>query len=135
MDTKNAKLAIVTDDGMTVSSHFGRAPYYEVITFADGVVKQRERREKHSPHAMMEQHGDGHQHHGGDHDLMLAPVLDCQVVVARGMGQGAYTHLASNGFEVYLTDLRTIDEVAQAIASGTLHHNDARIHHKDHAHN
>ena len=134
MDTRNTRLAVVTDDGMTVSSHFGRAPYYEILTTKDGIVTQRERREKHSPHATMEGQGSGHQHHAGNHSLMLAPIRDCQIVVARGMGLGAYEHLTSDGFAVFLTDLRTIDEVAQSAASETLDHNDARIHHRDHTH-
>ena len=36
MDLRNASIAIVTDDGVTVSSHFGRARFYEVVTLSDG---------------------------------------------------------------------------------------------------
>ena len=134
MDVRNAKIAIVTDEGTTVSSHFGRALHYEVLTFHDGQIAQRERREKFSPHARGEGEGMQHQHHEGNHGTMLAPIRDCQIVVARGMGNGAYMHLTSDGFTVYLTDLHTIDEVANAIATGNLHHNEGRVHHKDHAH-
>ena len=35
MDTTNIKVAFVTDDGTTISQHFGRARYYEVLTVAN----------------------------------------------------------------------------------------------------
>ena len=46
MDFKNSTIAIATDDGETVSSHFGRARFYEVLNFSDGKVTKRERRKK-----------------------------------------------------------------------------------------
>lgn len=139
MDIRNAKIAIVTDEGNSVSSHFGRAPYYEVLTFQDGKVTNRERRDKFAPHHAHE--GDGHHHHGEhDHDhghrhqSMVESIRDCQVVVARGMGNGAYEHLTRAGLATVLTSLHTIQEVADAVASGSLEHQPTRIHHKhDHA--
>ena len=40
------KIAAITDDGQTISQHFGRAPYYVVVTVEDGKVVQHEQREK-----------------------------------------------------------------------------------------
>ena len=134
MDIQNAKIAVVTEEGTTISSHFGRAQYYEVLTFQDGKLVHRERREKFAPHGMGEGHGAAHQHHGGKHETMLEPIRDCQVVIARGMGDGAYAHLTSGGFTTLLTDLHSIDEVVSAVASGTLQHDARRVHHKQHAH-
>ncbi len=85
------KIAAVTEDGVTISQHFGRAPYYVVLTVEDGQVVGREQREKVA-------HGrgaDGHVHvegqaHGFDaasqdtHGRMAAPIADCQVLLARG---------------------------------------------------
>jgi len=136
MDIRNAKIAIVTDEGTTVSSHFGRAQFYEVLTFKNGAVVQRERREKFSPHSMSEGEGQeqGHHDHGHKHETMLAPIRDCQVVIARGMGDGAYVHLTSEGFTTFLTELHSIDEVANAVTSGNLQHDDRRVHHREHTH-
>jgi len=44
------KIAIVTDDGQSISAHFGRARAYAVITVEDGVVVGREIRPKAAPH-------------------------------------------------------------------------------------
>ena len=44
------KIAIVTEDGHTVSQHFGRAPYYAVLTVEGGLIVARELRPKTGPH-------------------------------------------------------------------------------------
>ncbi len=134
MDFKNAVIAIVTDDGTTVSSHFGRALFYEVITFADGKAVRQERREKagHHSFASEERHDDDGHHHGESHQrrhqTMLSPVLDCAAVISRGMGQGAVDHLRQSNLVPVLTGLHTIDEVIKAVAEGSLDHDARRIH-------
>jgi hypothetical protein len=35
------KIAAITDDGITISQHFGRAPYYMVLTIENGEILQR----------------------------------------------------------------------------------------------
>ncbi len=92
------KIAIVTDDGRAVSAHFGRARSYAVLTVEDGVIVGRELRPKFAPHLLGEpepEHLAGVPH-GTDpasqmrHDQMAAAIADCQVLIAGGMGQGAY---------------------------------------------
>ena len=46
MENKTLSIAIATDDGITISQHFGRAMYYEVLSIENGKVVKRERREK-----------------------------------------------------------------------------------------
>ena len=129
MDLMNAAVAIATDDGATVSSHFGRAVYYEVIRLEGGKVVARERREKAGHHSFgPEGSGHGEHDHEHRHRTMVSPVLDCQAVVVRGMGQGAVEHLRQANLVPVLTGLHTIDEVIAAIASGSLDHDPRRIH-------
>ncbi len=40
------KIAVITENGKTISQHFGRAPYYLVFTIEDGKITNREMREK-----------------------------------------------------------------------------------------
>jgi predicted Fe-Mo cluster-binding NifX family protein len=132
MDFKNAVIAIATDDGTTVSSHFGRAPFYEVLNLSDGKVLKRERREKAGHHSFGQTEGE-HGHHDGEasdqrHQTMVSPITDCQAVIVRGMGQGAVEHLRKSNLTPVLTSLHTIDEVISAIANGSLDHNPLRIH-------
>jgi predicted Fe-Mo cluster-binding NifX family protein len=137
MDLKNSTIAIATDDGETVSSHFGRARYYEVLNFSDGKVTKRERREKAGHHSFGQAEG-GHTHHDeGNHNheeheqrhqTMVSPVLNCQAVIVRGMGQGAVEHLRRANLLPVLTGLHTIEEVIGAIATGSLDSDPNRIH-------
>jgi predicted Fe-Mo cluster-binding NifX family protein len=131
MDWKNAKIAVATEDGSTVSSHFGRAPLYEVIRLVDGIVAGRERREK-----VGHDHFIGGEEQGGvdgagreiRHRTMLSPIVDCQALVARGMGEGAVNHLRRANILPVLTGLRTIEEVLTAIHEGSLESDPSRIH-------
>ena len=59
------KIAAITDDGKTISAHFGSAPKIAVIEVEDGQVIGRELRDKpgHShEHGHDHDHGHGHQH-------------------------------------------------------------------------
>jgi predicted Fe-Mo cluster-binding NifX family protein len=44
------KIAVVTEDEVTISQHFGRAPYYMVYTVEGGKVTEKERRDKAGHH-------------------------------------------------------------------------------------
>ncbi len=122
------KIAIATEDGRTVSRHFGRAPYYAVLTVEDGAVVARELRPKFSPHMAggePESHG-GSGPHGTDpasqarHDQMAGAVADCAAMIAGGMGQGAYDRFAALGVRPVVTDLADVDAAALAFARGEL---------------
>ena len=51
---------------------------------------------------------------------MLTPILDCQVLLAGGMGQGAYDGLKQAGVQPILTDIRDIEQAVKAYLDGTL---------------
>ena len=129
------KIAAVTEDGVTISQHFGRAPYYVVLTVVDGQVVGREQREK-GAHG---QGADGHVHvegvaHGFDaasrdtHGRMAAPIADCQVLLARGMGMGAHASLQQAGIRPIITTIANIEEAALQAANGTIIDHQERLH-------
>jgi len=137
MDTANIKVAFVTDDGTTISQHFGRARYYEVLTVANGAVTDRERREKAGHHTFAggdhqhEHHGAGHgldEHSRGKHHTMTENVLDCQILVARGMGFGAYQHITDAKLKPIITHTTIIDDAVREIISGTIINHEERLH-------
>jgi predicted Fe-Mo cluster-binding NifX family protein len=124
------KIAAVSDDGVTLSAHFGRAPLFVVVTVEDGRIVSQEIREKFtSPHSR-EQRGLGQgmgRHLGGScgasqsrHARMVGAISDCEVLLARGMGAGAYQHLLEAGIRPILTDLARIDDAVQAYLEGRL---------------
>jgi predicted Fe-Mo cluster-binding NifX family protein len=125
------KIAVVTDDGINISQHFGRAPYYSVFTVENGKVVSHEKRNKAGHHTgeSHDCHEDQSCHdekHGMDaasqtkHAGMISNILDSQVLIAGGMGYGAYESLKSNGIEPIITDVETMDEAVQLYLDGTL---------------
>jgi predicted Fe-Mo cluster-binding NifX family protein len=134
------KIAAVSDDGVTISQHFGRAPYYVVITIESGKIIAQEKRDKlgHShfagePHAH-EAHGPGSKGHGfnaasqSKHQRMASAIADCEVLLARGMGAGAYESLRQSGIRPFFTDIPTIGAAVQAYLEGRLVDHTERLH-------
>jgi len=123
------KIAAITDDGKTISQHFGRAPYYLVATVENGQIIDRELREKlghahfvNEPHES-ENHG---QQHGMDpashnkHLQMAETISDCQALLCRGMGRGAYDSMQQFGVRPVMTDIVFIDDGVMAYAEGNI---------------
>ncbi len=122
------KIAAVTDDGVTIHSHFGQAPYYIVLTIDNNQIVAREQRAK-PAHS----HGAHHEHQhgaGGDtHAQGMAEVIaDCQILLARGMGQPAYAALLAAGIQPILTERQSIDDAVNAYLRGELTHRIERVH-------
>lgn len=131
------KIAVVTDDKKNISAHFGRAQYYVVFTVEDEKVTGDETRPKanHSQFAGEEHHHSEHgESHGMDpgsqrrHSLMMETINDCQVLMARGMGQGAHNNLKELGIKPVLTDIQDIREAVDAYLAGKLIENLSRVH-------
>jgi len=133
------KIAAVSVDGVTISQHFGRAPFYVVVTVEDSKIVSREQHDKlghahfaNEPHE--EAHGSDPRGHGFDpaaqnrHARMAAAIGDCQVLLARGMGAGAYQSMEQAGIRPILTDIPTIDAAVQAYLDGSIADHTERLH-------
>ncbi|HPC05741.1 MAG TPA: NifB/NifX family molybdenum-iron cluster-binding protein [Anaerolineaceae bacterium] len=125
----NMKIAAITDDGQTISQHFGRAPYYLVLTIEEGKIVQREMREKMGHSHFAEQHGAGEAQgagHGMDadshdkHVSMATAIADCKALLCGGMGMGAYESMRQLNIQPVVTDIVDIDEAVQAFIDGKL---------------
>lgn len=134
------KIAVISDDGTTISQHFGRAPYYVVVTVEGGKVANKERRDKAGHHTFAGQdeahHGPGgcHGPHGFDaaaqskHAGMISNIIDSQVLIAGGMGMGAYQSLKNQGIETIITDVTGIDEAVKLYLENRLPNLQERLH-------
>ncbi len=131
------KIAAISEDGTTISQHFGRAPYYVVLTVENGKVVSKEKRDKAGHHTF-----GGGQHpetvpgerHGFDagaqsrHAAMAHSIDDCKIVIAGGMGWGAYESLKSRGIETVVTDVEDIEEAVKLYLQGKLPNLMERLH-------
>jgi predicted Fe-Mo cluster-binding NifX family protein/quercetin dioxygenase-like cupin family protein/DNA-binding XRE family transcriptional regulator len=123
------KIAVITDDGKTISQHFGRAPYYLVLTIEEGKIVNREMRDK-LGHNQFSAGSNLEEHHGADHGMdpgshnkhvsMAETIADCKAVLCGGMGMGAYESMRHLHIQPVVTDLHDIDAAAQAFIDGKL---------------
>jgi predicted Fe-Mo cluster-binding NifX family protein len=119
------KIAAVSEDLSTVAQHFGRAPYYVVVTVEGGVVVGRETRAKASHRDFA---GGADPGPGAKHQAMSQVIADCSALLAGGMGSGAFAALRSAGIEAVLTDEADIDAAAVRYARGDLPNLADRVH-------
>jgi predicted Fe-Mo cluster-binding NifX family protein len=134
------KIAAVSEDGLTISQHFGRAPFYIVATVEDRKIIARETRDKMGHNQFS---GEAHAEHIGEadprghgydpaaqnrHARMVASIADCDILLARGMGAGAYESIKQAGIRPILTDISSIDEAVQAVISGQITDHTERLH-------
>lgn len=123
------KIAVITDDGKQISQHFGRAPYYLVLTIEEGKITEREMRAKLGHHQFSSQ-AVPETHHGGDHGRddvshnkhvsMAETIADCQALICGGMGMGAYESMRRLNIQPLVTDMSDVDEAVQAFLDGKL---------------
>jgi predicted Fe-Mo cluster-binding NifX family protein len=123
------KIAAITDDGNTISQHFGRAPYYMVMTIENGQIVNRELREKlghtHFANDPHESEQPGQPHGFGPeaedrHNRMATAITDCEALLCRGMGMGAYESMKARGIRPVVTDIASIDEAVKAYIDGQI---------------
>jgi predicted Fe-Mo cluster-binding NifX family protein len=123
------KVAAITDDGKNISLHFGRAQYYLVVTVENGVIVDRELREKmghahfsnqpHEEDAPGVPHGMGPASHN-KHVQMAESIVDCEALLCGGMGMGAYQSMQSRGIKPVVTEISDIDQAVLAYANQTI---------------
>jgi predicted Fe-Mo cluster-binding NifX family protein len=138
MEEHRMKIAAITEDGKTISQHFGRAPQYMVVTVEEGRILQRELRDKLS-HAHLKDEDHGHHDEAGAphgfgpaadnrHGRMAEAIADCEALLCRGMGQGAYENMKSRNIRPVVTDIIDIDEAVAAYISGQIVDHVERLH-------
>ncbi len=133
------KIAIVSEDGVTISQHFGRAPFYVVVTVENGKIVSHETRNKlgHAHFSGLHEqqsHETDPRGHGFDpaaqnrQAQMAAAILDCEVLLVRGMGMGAYESMKQANIRLIVTDVANIDEAVQEYLAGRLKDHLERLH-------
>jgi len=131
------KIAAITEDGINISQHFGRAPLYVVVNVEDGKPVSKETRAKAGHHTFAGHHypplapGERHGYDSGSqvrHTSMAETISDCQVLIAGGMGWGAYESLKSRNIEPIVTDVSSIDKAVELYLAGQLLNLMERLH-------
>jgi predicted Fe-Mo cluster-binding NifX family protein len=116
------KIAVPTQDGSSISDHFGRSKSFLVFEVEEGKIADCSlRANQFTAHAQGECHDDhGHgQPHG--HDEIVEALKDCEAVLCYGMGRRAAAALEEGGIRAFVLGQRlTPQEAVQQFVAGRL---------------
>ena len=121
------KIAFVTDDGKTITQHFGRAGKYLVVDVEDKKEVSRELRDKFGhthfakpghDHSLPPDHGSAENHQ--KHIQMMDAIMDCDVIICGGMGRGAFMSITSLDKDVFMTSTLDIGVALTGYLNGEL---------------
>jgi predicted Fe-Mo cluster-binding NifX family protein len=134
---KIVKIATASDNGTSISQHFGRALYFVIFKAKDGKIIDQEIRSKAVHHDVDEKlkptsiHG-CHHGYGANanikHKGMIKTISDCQVLIAGGMGWGAYESVKNNNIDVVITNVIDINKAVKLYLEGKLPNLMHRLH-------
>ena len=109
------RIAVPTDDGVTLSEHFGRSTAFLIFELENGQITKRETRPE----------GDGGCQHGGgeghSHAGIATALAGCDVVLCGGMGWRVAEALKAVGISpVPGSASGSAEELVAAYAAGSL---------------
>ena len=132
------KIALVSDDKQTISKHFGRAENYVVISLDQNRITDRKLIPKLDSCHSSGHHRGRHEHNSKgsgfgrrstlNHQQLFNDIKDCDILVTRGMGQGAYLDLQQLGIRPIVTDIADIEDAVQAVLDDTIINHVEKLH-------
>ncbi len=106
------KVAIATDDKVSISHHFGRTLGFRVFEIKDNKIIKEEYRQN-----IGKSNG---QCGSCDHSSMITNIKDCNLVICYGMGQGIYNDLVKNNIMAVITEEHTVEDAINCLIKDDL---------------
>ena len=116
------KIALPTNDGVTISEHFGRSASFLIFEIENGQIKSRELKTNGMEHSHAQGACDHHSAESKPHSHagILATLDGCQLVICAGMGQRAADALKACGTQILFTSLPSAEAAVSAHLAGKL---------------
>lgn len=116
------RVAVASQDGGSISPHFGRCAYFIIFETEEGKVLRKELRENtHTSHGAGNCHTPGHGDQPHSHAAVVQALQDCQAVLCYGMGWRAADELTQNSIQPVIVDRkRPPEEAVSLYAQGNL---------------
>jgi len=123
------KIAIPTDDKITICPHFGRTSGFMVFKIEGRKVVDSEYRPntftghargQQQPHLHADHHEMHKQPHQHSHSGVYNALGDCHIVIAKGMGRRLYVDLEEWKIQVFITKESDINTALEAFLNNTL---------------
>jgi predicted Fe-Mo cluster-binding NifX family protein len=116
------RIAVPTNDGTSISDHFGRSAAFLIFETENGQIKSRRLKSnvgKHS-HPRGEHKDPSTNTHPHDHAGILTTLEGCELVICIGMGHRAAEALKGRGMQIVFAAPGPADETVAAYLSGNL---------------
>jgi predicted Fe-Mo cluster-binding NifX family protein len=105
------KIAVASDDGTSIASHFGKTRGFLIFDIEDGAVTKREYiQNTFTGHA---RGLSGADHSADRHGPILQALQGCQAVIAHGMGRRMYDDLRAAQIEAFIVKETQADEAVE----------------------
>ena len=117
------RIAVPTNDGTSVSDHFGRSSAFLVFEIENGAIKKRDIRPNAAHHAHAEGTCGEHAGKSGAHSHagILESLAGCDIVICAGMGWRAAEALKAGGITAVITARGgSGEEVVAAYVNGSI---------------
>lgn len=129
------RIAVPTDDGVSIAAHFGRSASFLVFDVESGQIQSQAVR----PNAGQHTHAPGtcqtgaRPEGGHDHGRIVDSLAGCDVVICAGIGSRAAEALKSSGLkEILMTAAGPAKDAVDAYLAGKLVTNNASFCHCSH---
>ncbi len=117
------RIAVPTDDGVSIAAHFGRSASFLIFNVEGGEIQGlalRPNSGRHS-HVPGECQAGERPDVGHDHGRIVDLLTGCEVIICAGMGSRAAEALKSNGVkEILMTEAGPVEDAINAYLAGTL---------------
>jgi predicted Fe-Mo cluster-binding NifX family protein len=116
------RIAVPTNDGVSISEHFGRSAAFLIFEIENGQIKSLHSKSNGARHS----HAQGAcDHHSADHKPhshagILAALEGCDIVICGGMGQKAAEALRSCGTQILVAPPASAEDTVVAYLAGKL---------------
>jgi predicted Fe-Mo cluster-binding NifX family protein len=116
------RIAVPTNDGTSISEHFGRSAAFLIFETENGQIKSRGLKTNAGEHS----HPRGEHKdpltgvHSHDHTGILTTLEGCEMVICAGMGHGAAEALKGRGMQIVFAAPGPADQTVAAYLGGKL---------------
>lgn len=120
------KIAVATDDFLTVTGHIGRCNGFIIYEVENGSITSREKKENVFTHHKIGEHEEHHHQgkygheHTNSHSALVKGLKGCSHLICSAAGWRVVEDLEKNKIKVIFTDEYDADTAASKLADGSL---------------
>lgn len=117
------KIAIPTNDMITISAHFGRSKGFMIVELKNNQIHNKEYKvNTFTGHVKNKNHDHNHEHgkHNHSHEGIFSALGNSNLVIAKGMGKRLFEDFSERDIKVYLTKENNIDNAVKLLIQGKL---------------